>query len=79
MSLRMRDYCAKRREPEQDFLLLAAFLQMCATRFADGLASCNYPASPGEEGTILQPNLISLNSLQNCLRMLGFVYILLVP
>lgn len=51
---------------------------MCTTRFANGLASCNNPASPREEGTILQPNLINLNLLQNCLRLLGIVYILLV-
>ena len=55
---------------EQDFLLLAVFLQMCRARFADGLASCNDPASPGEEGTMLQPNSISLNLLQDCLRLL---------
>lgn len=64
---------------EQDFLLLAVFLQMCAVRSANGLASCNYPASPGEEGNILQPNLISLNSLQNCPVLQGTVYILLLP
>lgn len=64
---------------EQDFLLLAVFLQMCAMRSANGLASCNYPASPGEEGNILQPNLISLNSLQNCPVLQGTVYILLLP
>lgn len=63
---------------EQDFLLLAVLLQMCMARFANGLASCNYPVSPGEEGTALQPNLISLNLLQNCPRLLGIVYILLV-
>lgn len=66
-------------QAEQDFLLLAVFLQMCMTRFANGLASCNNPASPREEGTILQPNLINLNLLQNCLRLLGIVYILLWP
>lgn len=51
---------------------------MCTVHFANGLASCNYPVSPGEEGTVLQPNLISLNLLQNCLKLLGNVYILLV-
>ena len=42
-----------------------------------GLASCNYPAFTGEEGSILQPNLISLNSLQSCLISQGNVHILL--
>lgn len=70
----MRDYWAA----QQDFLLLAVFLQMCTALFANGLASCNYPVAPGEEGTILQPNLISLTLVQNCLRLLGIVYILLV-
>lgn len=74
---RMKDYCASR-EAEQNFLLLTIFLQMCTVNFGNILASCNYPASPREEGTILQTNLISLNLVQNCLRLLGFVYILLV-
>lgn len=42
-----------------------------------GLASCNYPAFTGEEGSILQPNLISLNSLQSCPISQGIVHILL--
>lgn len=78
MPPRMRDYRAERRGAEQDFFLLAVFLQMRTARLANGLASCNYPVSPGEERTILQPNLIGLNLLQNCLRLLGSVYILLV-